>query len=108
MAKANVRFPDIDAEQAGKVALGRCFERALAKVGWSIDRAARELFRDPREIAKWMSGERRGHWDLVYGLSDENEEYVDLKEAFLVEQVKLVHALQMVREYRFVRRAVNS
>jgi hypothetical protein len=109
MAKANVGIPDIGAELEGKQRLGAAFGRALAKVGWSIDRAGIELDVDAREVGKWVSGDRRGHWDRVYALPDEHAtygaEYQALKEAFVVEQARLVRRVEVVTEIRFSRAA---
>lgn len=66
MAKAGIR----EAENAPcfRAAIGTCLDTARRAVGWSLKEFARELARDERQVARWISGAERPQMDVLFGV----------------------------------------
>jgi hypothetical protein len=65
MAKATVKEMDINWLRA----VGQSIERAVAIVGWSHKEAAAAIGVDAAEFGKWLSGERRPHFDRLFAVA---------------------------------------
>jgi ribosome-binding protein aMBF1 (putative translation factor) len=65
MAKADLRNPEvIDLRPL----VGTVIQRAMALLGWTLDRLAREIDRDPRQIARWIAGTERPQFDVLWAV----------------------------------------
>lgn len=64
MAKADLRFPEnVDFRSA----IGQCIDRARLALAWNLDELARNLGdRDPRQVARWISGVERPQFDVLF------------------------------------------
>lgn len=69
MANADLRKPEI---VDYRVLLGAVLERARLLAGWSLKELANHLpledgtERDERQVAKWINGIERAHWDVLF------------------------------------------
>jgi ribosome-binding protein aMBF1 (putative translation factor) len=73
IAKANAEKADIariTAEIDWAAELGRAVHRAVSLLGWSQKEAAARLNVDERELAKWLSGERRPQFDRLFAVKE--------------------------------------
>lgn len=67
MAKANLRKaekPDVRAQ------VGAAIQRAASLVGWSLKELAGHLERDPRQVARWIDGSERPHFDVLFAIEE--------------------------------------
>lgn len=70
VAKADLRRAEIVATYRAK--LGAVIERARLLAGWSLKELADHLpqadgsDRDERQVAKWIAGLERPHWDVLF------------------------------------------
>lgn len=62
MARAEVRKAESD---DFKAEIGGAIERARMVVGWSLKELAGQVHRDPRQVARWESGEERPQFDAA-------------------------------------------
>jgi ribosome-binding protein aMBF1 (putative translation factor) len=46
--------------------IGECLDEARRYVGWTNERLAQELKRDPKQVGRWMTGEERTQVDVVW------------------------------------------
>lgn len=67
-AKADVRSPDTAPHSAVMSLIGAAIQRAVLKVGWSNKEAAAKVGVDDAEFGKWLSGNRRPHFDRLMAL----------------------------------------
>lgn len=54
MAKADLRNPDQD--DAVRTWIGTAINAARLMMGWNLDEFAQAVGRDPRQVARWISG----------------------------------------------------
>jgi len=70
MAKAGlerVRKPEAGPSDFRPV-IGRVLGRALSLVGWSLKEAAAAIGKDPRQVARWLSGAERAQLDAIFAV----------------------------------------
>lgn len=67
-AKHDGRKPDTAPESAYMALIGAAIQRAVRKVGWSNKEAAAKVGVDDAEFGKWLSGNRRPHFDKLMAL----------------------------------------
>ncbi len=67
-AKADVRTPDIRPEAECMALIGVAIQRAVSRVGWTNKEAAAKVGVDDAEFGKWLSGNRRPHFDRLMAL----------------------------------------
>jgi len=67
MAKADVRKPEMFDFRAQ---VGGAIERAASLVGWSLKELAGKVDRDPRQVARWIDGSERPHFDALFAVEE--------------------------------------
>ena len=50
--------------------LGACLDEARAELRWTLDRLARELDRDDKQVGRWLRGEERPQIEVVIGVGE--------------------------------------
>jgi hypothetical protein len=85
MAKAGIRNADLDGVEVRKAdfadlkaAVGARIEIARLTRGWTLDQLAAHLpppegreLRDARQVARWITGEDRAQFDILFACSDD-------------------------------------
>lgn len=66
-AKADLRKPEMDYKRL----VGQAVESARRTRGWTNDEFAGKVNRDPRQAAKWQSGEERPQFDVLFKIDDD-------------------------------------
>lgn len=66
LAKADLRKTDIEP----RVLVGRAIQRAASLVGWTLKELAGAVDRDPRQVARWIAGDERPHFDALFGVEE--------------------------------------
>lgn len=66
-AKADLRKPDT-AEYKQKI--GATVERARTLRAWTLDELSGKVQRDPRQVARWIKGDERTPFDLLFAIDD--------------------------------------
>lgn len=56
--------------------IGAALDAARASVGWTVDRLAGELKRDPRQVSRWLNGAERTQVDVVWGVIELRKPFV--------------------------------
>jgi hypothetical protein len=83
MIKAGIRKPDTGADAVRKAdlraAIGARIEIARLTRGWTHEQLCAHLpapegseQRDPRQVARWISGEDRAQFDVLFGCTDDD------------------------------------
>jgi transcriptional regulator with XRE-family HTH domain len=67
MAKAEIRKADIP---DFRVSVGNAIQRAASLVGWSLKELAGKVARDPRQVARWIAGVERPHFDALFAVEE--------------------------------------
>lgn len=55
--------------------LGECLDVARHALGWTVDRLARELRRDEKQVSRWMRGEERPQVEIIIEIPALDAEY---------------------------------
>ena len=69
MAKANLRNTEIS-PVAYRAAVGHAIQRAASVAGWSLKELAGRVDRDPRQVARWLDGSERPHFDALFAIEE--------------------------------------
>lgn len=64
-AKADLRKPEMADYRA---LLGSAINRARLRCEWSLKEFADQVGRDERQVARWLAGIERPHWDVLFAL----------------------------------------
>lgn len=72
--------------------IGSCLDDARRALGWTVDRLARELGKDDKQIARWMRGEERTQVDVVFNVPQ-------LRQPFVIALAKLARC-EVITEIR--------
>ncbi len=56
--------------------LGECLDMARHRLGWTVDRLARELQKDEKQVARWIRGEERTQVDVVFSVPQLRQPFV--------------------------------
>ena len=67
-AKHDGRKPDKPEIDPSMALIGAAIQRAVSTVGWSNKEAAAKVGVDDAEFGKWLSGNRRPHFDRLMSL----------------------------------------
>lgn len=67
MLKADLRKAETDDFRAG---IGRAVDEARRAAGWNLDELAHALGRDPRQVARWISGAERPQFDALLAIPE--------------------------------------
>jgi hypothetical protein len=67
MAKADLRKTENVTKQAD---IGACLDFARNYVGWTLDRLATELKRDPRQVRRWIANEENLQLAVVFAVAE--------------------------------------
>lgn len=67
-AKADLRKAEMDDYRQR---VGSAVERARHLRGWTNDELAGAVGRDPRQVARWQSGDERPHFDALLAVDDD-------------------------------------
>lgn len=67
-AKADLRKAETPAYRQR---VGKAVERARHLRGWTNDELAGKVNRDPRQVARWQSGEERPQFDVLLAVEDD-------------------------------------
>lgn len=67
MAKADVRKSDIS---DFRVHVGHAIQRAMRLRGWSLKELSGAIDRDSRQVARWIAGQERPHFDALFAVED--------------------------------------
>jgi len=70
MAKAVLRKADKPTMGEHRIKIGAALERARTLRGWNLDELATAIGRDSRQIARWITGEERPHFDALFAVDD--------------------------------------
>lgn len=75
MLKAGLRKAEIDLRGA----VGACLDSARRDRGWTLEELAAALpapegkdARDPRQVARWIRGEERAQFDVLFACGDDD------------------------------------
>jgi len=74
MAKADLPKGE-NSPRADWLLLGDCLDTARRVLGWTVDRLARELRRDEKQVARWIRGEERPQVETIIGIPALGAEY---------------------------------
>lgn len=67
MAKADLRKAEMP---EFRVQVGRAIQRAISLVGWSLKELSGQVKRDERQLARWMNGAERPHFDALFAVEE--------------------------------------
>lgn len=84
MLKADL--PKREKDRSLLIAIGFCLDEARRAVGWTVDRLARELQRDEKQVARWIRGEERTQVDVVFSVPE-------LKQPFVIALARLAECV---------------
>lgn len=65
MVKTDLRKPETE---AWKTSVGAAIQRAMALRGWNLDELANAVGRDPRQVARWITGVERPQFDALFAV----------------------------------------
>lgn len=72
--RESMRKPEEDREPAPvgsfRPLVGAVIQRAASLVGWSLKELAGKCDRDPRQVARWIDGSERPHFDVLFGVEE--------------------------------------
>lgn len=95
MAKADLRKAEtVDYRER----IGAALQRAASLVGWSLKELAAEVNRDPRQVARWISGQERAQLDVLW-------EVEALRGPLVIALAELSAQVEVVTEIRIRRSA---
>jgi transcriptional regulator with XRE-family HTH domain len=67
MAKADLRNAEtVDYREQ----IGKALQRATSLVGWTLKELAGKVNRDPRQVARWLSGQERAQLDVLWEVEE--------------------------------------
>lgn len=78
--------------------IGAAVQRAASLLGWSLKELAGEVNRDPRQVARWISGQERAQLDVLW-------EVEVLRGPLVIALAELSAQADVVTEIRVRRRA---
>lgn len=67
MAKADLRKAESEDFRAE---IGEVVERARMRCGWSLKELAGKVNRDPRQVARWETGDERAPLDVLFAVPE--------------------------------------
>ena len=67
MAKADLRKAD---QPEFRLRVGSAIQRAMHLRGWSLKEMAAAVARDPRQVARWIEGVERPHFDALFAIEE--------------------------------------
>jgi transcriptional regulator with XRE-family HTH domain len=78
--------------------IGAAVQRAASLVGWSLKELAAEVNRDPRQVARWITGQERPQLDALW-------EVEALRGPLVIALAELSAQVEVVTEIRVRRTA---
>lgn len=66
MAKADVRKAEVDF----RAQVGRAIQRAASLRGWTLKELAAAVNHDARQVARWINGQERPHFDALFAVEE--------------------------------------
>lgn len=73
MAKASLPKGEMAESRAD---IGGCLDYARREVGWTVDRLAQELKKDPKQVARWIRNEETVQVHAVFGVPELRQPFV--------------------------------
>lgn len=55
-------------DETARALIGKAIERAAKSMGWNLDEFAREVDRDPRQVARWFSGKENPQFHALFAV----------------------------------------
>lgn len=79
----DLRKAQIEADEMIRV--GQAIERTRLLAGMTLDRFAREIERNPRQVSAWIRGKERPHFDAIFAVKC-------LQQPLVIALAELAHA----------------
>lgn len=94
MAKVHLRKPDQDTWRAD---IGATVKRARLMLGWTLKEFAVAVDRDPRQCAKWETGEDRPQLDAIFAVKELRAVFVIAVAALVKDEIAITTTMTIAR-----------